>query len=180
MAINRRLDEYLSGPEVVRPQEMEFGVVREPPAPVWGHQAVVVRTLVLLEEHVREHGLGRVGVAPTDVVLDEAGGLIVQPDLFFVAADRLDIIRDVVWGAPDLVVEVMSRRTALRDRTVKLSWYREYAVRECWLVDPEEAEVEVVVLARRARPCRTIYRGSATVRSSVLPGFAEKAASFFD
>jgi hypothetical protein len=33
------LQEYLSGEETNRPMELDFGVVREPPAPSWGHRS---------------------------------------------------------------------------------------------------------------------------------------------
>lgn len=171
--------EYLSGPEDTRPMELVYGVVREPPAPLWGHQAVVVRTVVLLEGHVREHGLGQVGVAPTDVVLDRDRALIVQPDVFFVSHARASLLGDVVWGAPDLVVEITSRRTARRDRTTKLRWYQEYGTRECWLVDPERERVTVYDFTRADRSAFAAHTGGASVRSSVLPQFDEPAEDFF-
>ena len=61
--------------------------------------------------------LGRVAIAPVDVILDRERALVLQPDVLFVATERLGIIRDQVWGAPDLVVEVMSPGTEQRDRT---------------------------------------------------------------
>jgi Uma2 family endonuclease len=171
--------EYLDGPEQTRPMELVYGVVREPAAPVWGHQAVVVRTLVLLEGHVRERGLGHVGVAPTDVVIDRDRALVVQPDVFFVSHHRASIVGDVVWGAPDLVVEVTSRRTATRDRKTKLRWYRQYGTKECWLVDPERERVTVYDFTGADRSAFEAFAGPTPVRSRVLPAFDEAADEFF-
>jgi Uma2 family endonuclease len=154
-------------------------MVREPPAPLCPHQAVVTRTLVLLAVHVRMRGLGHVLVAPTDVVLDEAKALVVQPDLLFVSRERAAIVRDRVWGAPDLVVEVESPGTVRRDRTTKLRWYRTYGVRECWLVDPIRQAVTVVIFRGEARPLRRRHAGAQVVRSEVLPGFGVTAEEFF-
>ena len=70
--------DYLSGEEDNRRRELIWGVVREPPSPFFGHQAVVTRIGVLLSLHVQEHTLGVVIVAPLDVVLDERRALIVQ------------------------------------------------------------------------------------------------------
>ena len=67
-------------------------------------------------------------------VLDAPKALIVQPDANFVSNDRLGIVRDQVWGAPDLVVEVISPRTAAYDSRQKLGWFKTYGVRECWLI----------------------------------------------
>ena len=61
------------------------------------------------------HGLGRVLVSPVDVVLDEKKALIVQPDIVFISRERIGIVRDRIWGAPDLVIEVLSPGTRRRD-----------------------------------------------------------------
>ena len=170
---------YLRGEETTQPRELVYGFVREPPAPTYDHQAVVTHLAALLDRHVRRRRLGRVSVAPVDVVLDRKRALVVQPDLVFVSAARAGIATDRVWGAPDLVVEVLSMGTARRDRTVKLDWYRQYGVRECWLVDPIGRSVDVCVLARpstEARHCSDVDR----VRSTVLPGLRLAVADLFD
>ena len=159
--------EYFRYPESLSRMELVYGVVREPPAPRYGHQSIVTRLTVLLDMHVRQRALGQVCVSPVDVVLDEAAALVVQPDIIFVAQQRLDIVRDRVWGAPDLVVEVMSGRTAQRDRTTKLRWYRRYGVSECWLVSPRLYSLEVVPLAGSSRRARC--SGATIARSIVLP-----------
>jgi Uma2 family endonuclease len=174
------LDAYLTGPEQVRPQELVWGMVHEPPAPFFGHQAIVTRAVVLLERHVREQAAGIVCVSPIDVVLDADRALVVQPDLIFVARARASIIRNQVWGAPDLVLEVESRRTMRRDRTTKLKWYRQYGVRECWLVAPQTQTIVVVSMNGNQRTTRRRFRGDARVESAVLPAFREPAAAFFD
>ena len=68
-------DDYLLGPEDLRRRELVWGVVREPPAPRYGHQTVVTRTTVILDQHVRAARRGVVLVSPIDVVLDEANSL---------------------------------------------------------------------------------------------------------
>lgn len=172
---------YLEGREDMRPRELVWGGVREAPAPKFGHQSVVTRTTVILDDHVRRHALGVVCVSPVDVVLDEAKALVVQPDVIYVSNDRRSIVRDQVWGAPDMVVEVASRSTAARDRTTKLRWYRRYGVAECWLLDPHRYTVTVVNLgAHGSRVSRHRYSGRQPVRSTVLPLFEIRAEAFFD
>ena len=166
----RRLtvDEYFTGPETLRPMELVYGVVREPPAPRYGHQSLVTRLAALLVAHVTTYRLGAVCVSPIDVVLDEEAALVVQPDVLFVAAGRMDIVRDRIWGPPDLVVEVLSPATRRRDRTTKLGWYRRYGVRECWLVDPAAHAIEVV--GPTAGPERRVrFRHDESILSAVLP-----------
>jgi Uma2 family endonuclease len=175
----KRVDvcEYLAGQESMRPMELLYGVVREPPAPKFGHQSVLTHLGALMDAHVRKYGLGRVSVAPVDVILDVAAALVVQPDIVFVAADRLEIVRDRVFGAPDLVVEVLSPKTARRDRTTKIAMYAEYGVQECWLADLKRRTIEVVDL-QSDRASRT-FSGAESVRSAVFPAWEATADEIF-
>ena len=182
MSVERiSVQEYLRAPETLKPMELVYGVVREPAAPRYGHQSIVTHVAGLLDHHVRQRRLGRVCVSPVDVVLDRERALVLQPDIVFVATARLGIIRDRVWGPPNLVIEVLSPGTARRDRTLKLRWYRQYGVEECWLVDPLASRVEIVDLADPVRHCpRRVHRDNKSIRSRVLPSFRLPAARFFE
>ncbi len=172
--------EYLAGPEQLNPIELVWGVVKEPPSPRFGHQSVVGNLFYLLRQHVLQHNLGTVCVSPMDVVLDKEKALVVQPDVFFVSSMRAGIIREVVWGAPDVVVEVASRRSVLRDRTTKLDWYRRYGVLECWLIDPSRQLVVVADLKKRGRAAFRRFSRDESVKSGVFPLFDQPARSFFE
>lgn len=180
--MSERLDvsEYFSGPEDLRRRELVWGILREPPAPLLGHQFVVTAATVLLRLHVRQHQLGTVCVSPVDVVLDEQKALIVQPDVLFVSNERAGILRDRIWGAPDLVIEVASRGTARYDRTTKLGWYRTYGVRECWLIDANTRVVTVVNLGTLDDGPPRSFTGDEPVASAVLPKFCAAAREFFE
>jgi Uma2 family endonuclease len=158
--------EYLQTPETNRHVELVHGIVREPAAPAWGHQTIVLQLGAHLMAHVRRLRLGRVGVAPIDVVLDAEHHLIVQPDLVFVSNERAGQVAARLWGAPDIAVEVLSLGSRSFDRQQKRRWYREYGVREYWLVDPVACAIEVIDLAG-AGGTRTYHRGQ-VLRSTVL------------
>ena len=173
-------DEYrYDTEETNRIRELAMGRLHEPPAPFYSHQAVAIRIARIMADHAEPRMLGRVAIAPVDVVLDRERALVLQPDVLFVAPERLGIIRDQVWGAPDLVVEVMSPGTEQRDRTQKLEWYRQYGVRECWLVDPRQ-ELVTVVDWTGALPAQRTARGGDAIQSSVLPGLEVTAAAVFN
>lgn len=173
------LEEYLSTDETNLPMELEFGVlVREPAAPSWGHQLIVGRAFVSLDEHVSRHELGRVAQAPVDVILDRERALVVQPDVVFIAAERLHICTDRVWGPPDLTVEVLSPGTARRDTTTKLAWFQLYGVKESWLVDPVSVEVTVVSFADSMRSSK-VYAENELVESTVLPQLRLRVGDLF-
>jgi Uma2 family endonuclease len=168
-------DEYLHSYETNRPRELSYGIVREPPAPFFSHQNVVLAIARRLADHAERAGLGVVAVAPLDVILDAGQSLVVQPDVLFVSTERMSIIRDQVWGAPDLVVEVLSPGTAAHDRTEKLGWYRQYGVRECWLVDPAVSRITVFDFTSGS-PTFRVAEPPATMRSVVLADFAAPVA----
>ncbi|MDR1204260.1 MAG: Uma2 family endonuclease [Peptococcaceae bacterium] len=59
----------------------------------------------------------------------------VIPDMI-VLCDRSKIYGDGrCHGAPDLVVEVLSKSTAYVDKTVKVDLYRRFGVREYWIIN---------------------------------------------
>jgi Uma2 family endonuclease len=163
-------------PETNRPAELVYGVVREPPAPAYGHQKIVGQLFHLLKNHVDANKSGEVCISPIDVVLDELADLVVQPDVIFVTKERMAIIRNHIAGAPDIVVEVLSEGTEHRDRTIKLAWYRRYGVRECWIANPRARTIEVV-------DCGTgkteSFAGAHAIRSCVLPEFRASADDCF-
>jgi Uma2 family endonuclease len=180
IVVGMTLDDYLSGPEEMRRRELVWGVVREPPSPYVPHQRLIVRISALLDAHVRERNLGTVLIAPMDVILDDARGLVVQPDVMFISRARDHIIREFVWGAPDLVVEVASRSTLAYDFTTKLAWYERYGARECWFVDFAPRAVTVVTFDGRGGRIENTARGTDRIPSAVLPEFAGTVELFFD
>lgn len=75
-----------------------------------------------------------------DVFLDENNRFV--PDTMIVC--NPDIIKhDGIHGAPDLVVEVLSKTTAKNDRSKKKYTYAKYGVKEYWIVDTWSKSVEV-------------------------------------
>ena len=63
-----------------------------------------------------------------------------------VVCDRSKIQRDGIHGAPDLVVEVLSRSTGRYDRGHKKQVYERCGVREYWIVDTKNRSIEQYVL----------------------------------
>jgi Uma2 family endonuclease len=172
-------DEYLAGAETNRPQELAYGLLREPPAPGFHHQIIVARIHVQLDRHVRRYGLGLIVESPVDVILDRERALVVQPDVVFISNGRRAIATDRIWGAPDLAIEVLSRTNRRHDCHRKVGWYRHYDVRECWLVDPDARSITVINLAAADGGAR-LFDGERTLRSTVLPRLRMRAADAFD
>ena len=161
--------EYLRTAESVRVQELLYGTlhVAESPSPM--HQQLLFDLAVLLKVFVTKNRLGTIWIAPLDVILDAPRALIVQPDLFFISRQRQHIVTDHVWGAPDMVLEVLSPHPRIGDLNERIGWFAKYGVRECWLVHQLSKEVEVLQLSG-ARTRRT-FRGLQRIESTVIPGF---------
>jgi len=122
--------------------EIIDGELHVTPAPRPIHQVVAMRLSGRVWAFVDERNLGEVYPAPTDVFLSESH--YVQPDLVFVRHERMDIVTERgIEGAPDLIVEVVSPSTALRDRGVKRERYAELGVPLYWVVDADLRQIEV-------------------------------------
>ena len=104
--------------------------------------------------------------------------LIVQPDLFFVSNDRAHIVTDRVWGAPDLVIEVLSPFPRIGSTDERVRWFMQYGVRECWLLQQDERSVKVLQFSSggyRDEPHITsnvVFIRSQRIESAVLPDLA--------
>lgn len=139
------------------------------PAPDTWHQDWSRELSMLVVTHVKRHKLGKVFIAPMDVVLDEEN--TVQPDLVFVATANLDIIqRRAIFGTPDLLVELISPSSVRRDRYDKKDLYARFGVKEYWIGDPANKSLEILTLkeGRYELHCAAEVKGKLT--SLVLPG----------
>ena len=164
--------EYLQTAESLRVQELIFGTLRVAESPSFRHQNLLLELAVLMRVFAGQHRLGTVCISPLDVILDPARALIMQPDLFFVSRQRREILTDRVWGAPDLVVEVMSPHPRIGKLEDRLHYFGVYGVRECWLIHQLTREIEVLELAASGVKSRRTFRGMDRIHSGVLEDFS--------
>lgn len=122
--------------------ELIYGRLYVSPSPNPRHQVVVAAAWAALHGIARATG-GIAFVAPLDVVL--ADHSVVQPDVCYLTAGNRGIVGERLEGSPDLVVEVVSPGTSRRDRGEKLALYAETGIREYWIVDPTERQIEFLV-----------------------------------
>ena len=133
-----------------------------------------------VRSYLEENPLGKVLFAPADVVLSDVN--VVEPDLFFLSNDRLDrLTRKNVQGAPDLVVEVLSKSTRRTDEVRKRKLYEKVDVLEYWIVDPELETVEIYRKSGRGfdRPIELSREAGDTLTTPLLPGFNAPLARLF-
>jgi Uma2 family endonuclease len=165
------VDEYFKTPETVKPMELHFGVLRLAESPSARHQSAVLSLVRALDAHVRQRNLGEMWLAPLDVVLDVQRALIVQPDLFFISNARAYQVTDRVYGAPDLVIEVLSPRPRIGSTEERVRWFAEYGAKECWLVDQEDVSIAVIRFDDGRVALRERHPRRQPISSAVLPEF---------
>ena len=143
---DRRLtyDDFLQFPECDgQRHEIIDGVHYVTPCPSLRHQDLVGRLHLALGNHLAmHHGVGRVFLAPLDVIFTIHD--IVEPDLLFIASDQLEIMTEKnIQGAPAIVVEVVSKSSRRRDERIKRELFDRGGVREYWIVDPDRSRITV-------------------------------------
>lgn len=82
-------------------------------------------------------------IAPFDIRLDGKGDKsknVVQPDLL-VVCDRDKIKENGIEGAPDFVLEILSKSNRYNDLIYKMNLYQKFGVREYWIVDIENGVI---------------------------------------
>jgi Uma2 family endonuclease len=159
--------DYLLLPEGDR-RELIDGDFLMTPAPSTTHQRIVGRLHILLQRLLADTGRGEIFIAPADVVLSDEN--VVQPDLLFVARSRAGIIKEAaVFGAPDLLVEILSASICDRDLIIKRKLYARYGAKEYWIVDPDSESIEVTVWVEGDLRTAAVYTRGETLQSRLLP-----------
>lgn len=129
---------------------------------------------------VRGAGLGKVFVAPLDVILSKHD--IVEPDILFISSSRLAIITGKnVQGAPDLVIEILSPGTRRRDLGQKRACYERFGVQEYWAFDVDAATTQVFRREgeRFLPPIQFSAEADDRLTTPLLPGFEVSLREIF-
>ena len=110
------------------------------------HVAAPLRTF--MHVFAIKFDLGSVLATPTRVNLSETN--VTRPDIVFVAKERESTVEEgVVYGAPDLIVEVFTPSVDKLDSSNRRGIYARHGVKEYWQVDADIPEVDVWLLGNR-------------------------------
>jgi Uma2 family endonuclease len=112
------------------------------------HQECLGALCRLLHQQITQRP-GQILLGPVALVLPGYAEPV-QPDLLFIAQDRLAIVQEtIILGVPDMIAEVLSPESVYHDRRRKFELYARAGVREYWLVDPA-GTIEIYVLRGQA------------------------------
>ena len=110
------------------------------------HGSIIGRLYAFLFSYLDAKNAGYAFVDDVDVYLPQ--GPLFKPDLIVVLEKNSSIIdwNKGIYGAPDMLVEVLSYSTRRKDFTIKKNTYEASGVREYWIVDPWARIIDVYLL----------------------------------
>ena len=139
------------------------------PSPDLFHQDIVLVLARLIGNYLDSHPIGSVHIAPSDVQFTDLN--VFQPDLYFVSKSRKSILsKQGAEGAPDLVVEVLSPKTAKLDKGLKRDVYARTGVDEMWLVDPSTKRIQIFRFEESVKEPAAVVSGRQMLTSPIFPG----------
>ena len=99
------------------------------------------------------------------------------PDLM-VICDKSKIKTDGVYGAPDLVVEIVSKSSITKDYIKKLNNYMDFGVREYWIVNPMTRKI--IIYAKTGKDDLTVcnYTFDDVVKSEIFDSLSVDFSQF--
>lgn len=166
-------DEFFQFAPEDRKAELISGILLMPPPANDLHEDRRGFLLAVLRASVRHRRLGIVLGSRTAVHLQT--GENYEPDVLFVSAERANIVRrEGVFGAPDLVIELLSPGTANYDWGIKRRVYAQSGVRELWLIDPNGLDGSAF-FQRDESGLKEVSFQDNVLRSLVVPGFYLRA-----
>ena len=171
------IHEYQDTPKTVFPQDLTDGVLHVADAPFVSHQRVVFRIGRALQNHVETDGGGEIILSPIDVILDVHRPLVMQPDLLYVSAARAQIVHDRIYGAPDMVLEVLSPNPRIGRLEDRIRSFAQYGVREIWVYRQPDRRLDIVSCRDGLPFASTSFDRHASVRSDVFPALARTTHS---
>lgn len=149
--------------------ELVDGVIVEQMAAQLDHAKLFAWLFWILHGYVKQKGLGIVLGSRTAVEIGTFGGRL--PDILFVRQERMDIVRPkAVYGAPDLVIEIVSPNDRPSDIIALEVDYRSIEVGEIWFIDQLKRRVRA--LRKQAEGYAEIELTAGTLRSEAVTGFA--------
>ncbi|MDD4835404.1 MAG: Uma2 family endonuclease [Lutispora sp.] len=140
--------DYKTWPDDERWEIIDGEAYNMSPAPRTDHQNVSMELSLQFGLYLRDKPC-QVFAAPYDVMLDEDKNNsqnIVQPDLLVVCDKKKLESGKYCFGAPDLIIEILSPSTAKKDLLTKRNLYEKFGVKEYWIADPEHKDLTVFLL----------------------------------
>ncbi|MEY4540730.1 MAG: hypothetical protein RLZZ306_2487 [Bacteroidota bacterium] len=144
------------------------------------HQSVSMNLCLQLGNYLQKEKIGEIFASPIDVFLDNFNAF--QPDLVFIPIENQHFITDDgIIGIPDLIIEIISPSSVLRDRIDKKNVCERLKVKEYWIIDPQNQEIEIYSVQNDRYELLsgvTIFEGE--LKSEVFDGISINFTELFE
>ena len=142
------------------------------------HIQATGRLYMMLKLHVMNHDFGEVLFEKALVHLTRND---YEPDILFFCKEKAAKITpdQMLFPAPDFIVEVLSESTENRDRGIKFVDYASHGVAEYWIVDAKEKSVEQYLIDNGKYELSQKLK-SGNIASVVVTGCEIPIAAIFD
>ena len=189
--------DYCSWPEDERWELIDGEAYDMSPAPSRKHQKISGILYSKIYDFLKGNNC-EIYAAPFDVFLpnyidqdtDDIFN-VVQPDLS-VICNPIKLIDKGCYGAPDLIIEILSPSTSKKDLNEKFQLYEKHGVQEYWIIDPGNKYIQVFHLQSEGKNSGKYDEGilippanwredkNTTAESVVLEGFTVDVKELFD
>lgn len=142
------------------------------------HLIVSTNLTTLLNTYVRENKLGIVGVEKMMIRLTRND---YEPDICFFKPEKVAQFTadQLLFPAPDFVIEILSDSTEKIDRGIKFIDYAAHGVAEYWIVDPLKQTVEKYLLQQGEYVLEVKLQAEGRLQSYVVEGFVIELKELF-
>jgi Uma2 family endonuclease len=130
-------------------------------------------------------GIKKLGIVGTEKVMVALTRNDYEPDLVFFSKEKADTFTEdqMLFPAPDFVVEILSKKTASKDKGIKKEDYAAHGIREYWIIDPIRQHIEQYILLspsdKKYAPAK-VFRLDEDIESWVIKGFTIPVQALFD
>ncbi len=172
--------DYITWMDDVRRELFDGFIKLMTPSPSAKHQEISFNLSRLFGNYLfKKHCKGF--AAPSDVRFpknkdsksDKQVYTVLQPDLYIVC-DLSKIDTRGCFGAPDLIIEIVSAKNSKLDVKDKFAIYEENGVREYWIVSPNDETVNVFVLDENGKfQFKGLYAGDDKIPVNIFNGDLE-------
>ncbi len=104
---------------------------------------------------------------------------VVQPDICIICdLSKLDEAGCI--GAPDIVIEILSKGNNKKELKYKYEVYEESGVKEYWIIQPEDENMTVYTLVDGKFIPSRLFTSGDEITTPILPGFVLNLEELFD
>ncbi len=141
----------------------------------WDASANLSASLI---DYVKQNDLGKVGVEKVMVHLTRND---YEPDICFFGKQKVTQFRpgQLLFPAPDFIVEILSPTTETIDRTLKMTDYASHGVMEYWIIDPILQSIEQYFLDKGNFVLHVKLVKEGKIHAKAIEGYSVKLEDIF-